>query len=412
MIDNSTLKNAELIGNKAYQDFKDKFRNDEINPYEENNDANLGFGEEEEPEPLTADYLTNEQIKELQTTADKRVNSIIQSHLDPIEKMAEAIKKQTEPIEDNYQNLIYSVDEVNRLYNAVNLKMDKVLKTADPDILKALYEEQKAEITVFIENLIKTTIEKEFTAKQAQFDEEYNKRNLELDNKKLELDKELEEINARAAEVADMENNVMNILELMKQEKEEIETKIQENTLLEQKINEENKQIISQLTDENRELKRKCDLQIEAAKEQIEANKEQIEANKEALALLEEQKNINVKQSEENDRLLLEKDKEIEKIIENGKKEYEKNWKESQALRAEIREEKEEILNKSNHVISAFCVVLIVVGIILIFTPALGKFNNNEWFVWIINVAGGGCLFGGVWPAIRWFLKEFGWLKG
>lgn len=405
MIDNSTLKNAELIGNKAYQDFKDKFRNDEINPDEENNDANLGFGEEEEPEPLTADYLTNEQIKELQTTADKRVNSIIQSRLDPIEKMAEAIKKQTEPIEDNYQNLIYSVDEVTRLYNAVNLKMDEVLKNADPDSLKALYEEQKAEITVFIENLIKTTIEKEFAAKQTQFDEEYNKRILELDNKKLELDKELEEINARAAEVADMENNVMNILELMKQEKEEIETKIQENTLLEQKINEENKQIISQLTDENRELKGKCDLQIEAAKEQIEATKE-------VLSLFEEQKNINVKQSEENDRLLLEKDKEIEKIIENGKKEYEKNWKESQALRAEIREEKEEILNKSNHVISAFCVVLIVVGTILIFTPALGKFNNNEWFVWIINVAGGGCLFGGVWPAIRWFLKEFGWLKG
>lgn len=407
MIDNSTLKNAELIGNKAYQDFKDKFRNDEIYPDEENNDANLGFGEEEEkePEPLTADYLTNEQIKELQTTADKRVNSIIQSHLDPIEKMAEAIKKQTEPIEDNYQNLIYSVDEVTRLYNAVNLKMDKVLKTADPDSLKALYEEQKAEIAAFIQTTIKSVIEKEFTVKQAQFDEEYNKRILELDNKKLELDKELEEINARAAEVADMENNVMNILELMKQEKEEIETKIQENTLLEQKIIEENKLIVSQLTAENRELKRKCDLQNEAAKEQIEATKE-------ALALVEEQKNINVKQSEENDRMLLEKDKEIEKIIENSKKEYEKNWKESQALRAEIREEKEEILNKSNHVISAFCVVLIVVGTILIFTPALGKFNNNEWFVWIINVAGGSCLFGGVWPAIRWFLKEFGWLKG
>lgn len=406
MIDNSTLKNAELIGNKAYQDFKEKFRNDEIYPDEENNDANLGFGEEEEdPEPLTADYLTNEQIKELQTTADKRVNSIIQSHLDPIEKMAEAIKKQTEPIEDNYQNLIYSVDEVTRLYNAVNLKMDKVLKTADPDSLKALYEEQKAEITVFIKNLIKTTIEKEFATKQTQFDEEYNKRNLELDNKKLELDKELEEINARAAEVADMENNVINILELMKQEKEAIETKIQENTLLEQKINEENKQMISQLTAENKELKRKCDLQNEAAKEQIEATKE-------VLSLFEEQKNINVKQREENDRLLLEKDKEIEKIIENGKKEYEKNWKESQALRAEIREEKEEILSKSNHVISTFCAVLIVVGTILIFTPALGKFNNNEWFVWIINVAGGGCLFGGVWPAIRWFLKEFGLLKG
>lgn len=407
MIDNSTLKNAELIGNKSYQDFKDKFRNDEINPDEENNDANLGFGEEEEeePEPLTAEYLTNEQIKELQTTADKRVNSIIQSRLDPIEKMAEAIKKQTEPIEDNYQNLIYSVDEVTRLYNAVNLKMDKVFKNADPDSLKALYEEQKAEIAVFIQTTIKSVIEKEFTAKQAQFDEEYNKRILELDNKKLELDKELEEINARAAEVADMENNVINILELMKQEKEEIETKIQENTLLEQKINEENKQIISQLTAENKELKRKCDLQIDAVKEQIEANKE-------VLSLFEEQKNINVKQSEENDRLLLEKDKEIEKIIENSKKEYEKNWKESQALRAEIREEKEEILNKSNHVISAFCVVLIVVGSILIFTPALGKFNNNEWFVWIINVAGGGCLFGGVWPAIRWFLKEFGLLKG
>lgn len=399
MIDNSTLKNAELIGNKSYQDFKEKFRNDEINPDEEKNDANLGFGEEEEePEPLTADYLTNEQIKELQTTIDKRVNIIIQSHLDPIEKMAETIKKQTEPIEDNYQNLIYSVDEVSRVYNAVNSKMDKVLKTADPDILKALYEEQKAEITANIETRIKSVIEREFAVKQAQFDEEYN-------NRILEFDKELEEINGRAAEVADMENNVMNILELMKQEKEEIETKIQENTLLEQKINEENKQIISQLTAENKELKRKCDLQIEAAKEQIETTKE-------ALALLEEQKKINIKQSEENDRLLLEKDKEIEKIIENSKKEYEKNWKESQALRAEIREEKEEILSKSNHVISAFCVVLIVVGTILIFTPALGKFNNNEWFVWIINVAGGGCLFGGVWPAIRWFLKEFGWLKG
>lgn len=104
------------------------------------------------------------------------------------------------------------LEENAKINNEIDKRMERIEKALDPVALEARYEEKKAEAEAIMDNIIKTATEEAFAKERAKL-------NKYFDMKNLEIDKKLEEINARALEVKNMENNIKHILELLQAEK-------------------------------------------------------------------------------------------------------------------------------------------------------------------------------------------------
>ena len=190
----TTMKKIEK-DSKEYEEF---IKILDENNKNDSNEANLGFGEEEKSTSVN-------EITDYEERAYQKFHSMLEAE-------TTASVEKFERLATEMMDCISFLEENAKINNEIDKRMERIEKALAPVALEARYEEKKAEAEAIMDNIIKTATEEAFAKERAKL-------NKYFDMKNLEIDKKLEEINARALEVKNMENNIKHILELLQAEK-------------------------------------------------------------------------------------------------------------------------------------------------------------------------------------------------